>query len=181
MKVTRVLKSSGLFALLCLFLGVTTAQNTAVVQISGTVADPSGAAIPGAAVNAIQTDTGFNRSTVTGADGSYLLANLPLGPYRLEISASGFQAHIRSGITLQVNSNPQINVVLNVGAVAEAVEVVGNAALVESQNSSVSQVIDQQRVVDLPLNGRQVTQLILLSGAATTPPPRDLASSKNYP
>jgi hypothetical protein len=80
-----------------------------------------------------------------------------------------------------VNSNPQINVVVHLGSVTEAVHVVANAALLESQNSSVSQVIDQQRVVGLPLNGRQATQLILLSGAATTPPARDLVSSKNYP
>src|SRR5437773_8078858 len=123
-------------------------QNTSVVQIWGSVTDPSGAAIPGAAVTAIQTDTGLTRSTTSAADGAYLLPNLPLGPYRLEVSASGFQTYGRSGIILQVNSNPQINVALNIGSVTEAVEVVANAALVESQNSSVSQVIDQQRVVD---------------------------------
>src|SRR5262245_54228034 len=154
-------------------------QNT--VQISGDVVDPSGAAIPGATINATQVDTGLTRSAISGPDGAYVLPNLPVGPYRLEVSAKGFQTHARTGIVLQVNSNPQINVTLNVGSVAEAVEVVANATLVESQNSSISQVIDQQRVVDLPLNGRQVTQLILLSGAATTPPQRDLVSSKNYP
>ena len=154
-------------------------QNT--VQISGTVMDPSGAAIPGATINATQIDTKLTTSATSGPDGVYRLPNLPVGPYRLDVSANGFQPQARTGIILQVNSNPQINVTLNVGTLAEAVEVVANAALVESQNSSISQVIDQQRVVDLPLNGRQVTQLILLSGAATTPPQRDLVSSKNYP
>ncbi|MBZ5607639.1 MAG: carboxypeptidase regulatory-like domain-containing protein [Acidobacteriia bacterium] len=170
-----------LFWLTIVFCSMALAQNTSVVQISGVVTDPSGAAVPGATIKATQTDTGFNRSAVSASDGSYLLPNLPLGPYRLEVSANGFQAYARTGIVLQVNSNPQINVALNVGPVTEAVQVKANAALVESQNSSVAQVIDQQRVVDLPLNGRQATQLILLSGAATTPPPRDLASSKNYP
>lgn len=156
-------------------------QNMSVVQISGTVTDPSGAQLPRATVKAIQTETGFTQTSVTSELGTYLLPNLPVGPYRLEVAATGFQTHVRTGIILQVNTNPQINVAMTLGSVAEAVEVSANASLVEAQNSSVSQVIDRQRVVDLPLNGRQITQLILLSGAATTPPPRDLASSKNYP
>src|SRR5262245_49593175 len=117
--------------LACALFGLCVAaygQNT--VQISGAIIDPSGAAIPGATINATQLDTSLTTSTTSGSDGAYLLLNLPVGPYRLEVSANGFQTHARTGIVLQVNSNPQINVTLNVGSVAEAVEVVANAALV---------------------------------------------------
>src|SRR5437899_11916402 len=91
-----------LFLMLVAFSRFISVQNTSVVQISGSVTDPSGAAISGAAITAIQTNTGLTRSTTSAADGAYLLPNLPLGPYRLEVSASGFQTYGRSGIILQV-------------------------------------------------------------------------------
>jgi Carboxypeptidase regulatory-like domain len=156
-------------------------QATAVVQITGSVADASGGAVSGAKVTATQTSTGFSRETTSGADGSYLLSNLPIGPYRLEANAAGFKSYTRDGIVLQVNTNPTINVVLEVGALTQSVEVRAAAEMAETQTSGISQVIDQRRVVDLPLNGRQPTQLVLLSGAAVVSPPSDLASSKNYP
>ncbi len=155
-------------------------QATAVVQISGTVLDPNGSAVPGAQIKAIQTDTGFTRSTTSGPDGGYLLNSLPIGPYRLEATSPGFKTYEQRGIVLQVNTNPVINVALELGALSQAIEVQANAVMAETQSNSVSQVIDERRVVDLPLNGRQPTQLILLSGAAVTAPPSDLASSKNY-
>ncbi len=157
------------------------AQATAVVQISGTVTDPGGAAVPGAQLRATQTETGLVRSAVSATDGSYTLTSLPIGPYRIETSASGFRTQVQQGVVLQVNTNPILNVVLEVGTLQQSVEVSASAAMVESQSNSISQVIDQRRVVDLPLNGRQPTQLILLSGAAVTAPPSDMASSKNYP
>ncbi len=82
---------------------------------------------------------------------------------------------------LEVNSNPAIQVVLEIGSLSQQVEVKADAAMAETQSNSISQVIDQQRVVDLPLNGRQATQLVLLSGAATLPPSNGVISSKNYP
>jgi len=88
---------------------------------------------------------------------------------------------VQTGIVLQVNTNPVINVTLQVGSLSQEVEVSANATMVETQTNGVSQVIDQRRVVDLPLNGRQATQLILISGAAVTAPSSDMASSKNYP
>ncbi|MCU1263157.1 MAG: hypothetical protein JWO80_6042 [Bryobacterales bacterium] len=156
-------------------------QATAVAQISGIVSDPNGASVPAAQVKATQTATGQNRTATTGADGSYVLNSLPVGPYELEISVQGFKTYSRKGIVLQVNSNPEINVRLEIGSLSQQVEVTANASMAETQSNAVSQVIDQRRVVDLPLNGRQPTQLVLLSGAAVTAPPSDLASSKNYP
>jgi Carboxypeptidase regulatory-like domain len=147
-----------------------TAQAVANAEVHGTVADPSGAVIPGAMVKAIQTDTGQNLSTVTGSDGSYVLTNLPVGPYRLEVSSASFSTYVQSGVTLQVGNNVQVNVVLQVGSVTQDVKVTAAAAMVETQDTSVSQVIDQRRIIDLPLNGRQVTDLILLSGGSNVPP-----------
>jgi len=138
--------------------------------IHGEVADASGAGVPNAQIKATQTDTGQATNTVSAADGSYVLANLAVGPYRLEVSAPSFSNYIQSGITLQVGNNVLINVALQVGAVSQEVQVSANAAMVETQETSVSEVIDQRRIIDLPLNGRQATDLILLSGGASVPP-----------
>src|SRR5262249_35794016 len=81
----------------------------ATAQISGTVADPSGAVLPGAEITATQMETGIARMTVSNETGAYVLPNLPLGPYKLEISLPGFRTFVQTGITLQVNSSPVIN------------------------------------------------------------------------
>src|SRR5579884_2474980 len=146
------------------------AQAVANAQIHGVVTDSSGAVVPAAQVRAIQTETGQIQSTVTGPDGTYVLPNLPVGPYRLEVSAAAFSNYTQSGILLLVGNNVQINVALQVGAVTQEVQVAANAAMVETQDTSISEVIDQRRIIDLPLNGRQATDLILLSGGAAMPP-----------
>jgi hypothetical protein len=149
-----------------LFSVVVWAQATA--QISGTARDQSGAVLPGVEISATQTDTGISRSTVTNETGSYVLANLAIGPYRLEAGLPGFRTFVQSGVVLQVNSNPVINPVLEVGAVTEQVEVKASAALVETRSSGVGQVIENARILELPLNGRNVTELITLAGAAVS-------------
>jgi Carboxypeptidase regulatory-like domain len=154
-------------------------QATEVDQITGTIQDTTGSAIPKAEVKAFQTETGFTRSAVTEGDGSYVLSSLPIGPYRLEVSAAGFKTYVENGIVLQVNLNPTVNAKLEVGSVSQQVVVQENATMAETQTSAVSQVINSQSVVDLPLNGRQPTQLVLLSGAATTI--NGFVGSKNYP
>ncbi len=156
-------------------------QATSSVQISGTVTDNQNASISGARVKATQVDTGREFTATTSAEGAYALPNLPIGPYRFEAAADGFRTYVQTGIVLQVNTNPVINVALQLGSVGQEIQVQADATMVETQSNSVSQVIDQRRVVDLPLNGRQPTQLILLSGAAITAPASDMASSKNYP
>jgi hypothetical protein len=102
----------------------------------------------------------------TAADGGYLLTNLPLGPYRLEVAKEGFTKAVESGIELQVNADPAVDVALKVGAVTEQVNVEANAALVETRSSGVGAVIENQRILELPLNGRNTADLILLAGAA---------------
>src|SRR5205823_955190 len=138
----------------------------ATAQISGSVRDQSGAVLPGVEITATQTDTGVSRMTITNEAGLYVMPNLALGPYRLQAALQGFRTFVQTGILLQVNSSPVINVVLNVGQVTEAIEVQANAVTVEMRSLAVGQVIDNQRIIDLPLNGRDVTDLIPLSGAA---------------
>ena len=152
-----------------------------VSQISGTVKDSSGAILPGVEIKVVQTDTGVNRATVTDETGSYTLPNLAVGPYRFEASLPGFSTYVQTGIVLRVNSNPVINVVLQIGQVSQTLEVQADVAMVETHSTGVGQVIDQQRVVELPLNGRVATELIFLSGAATAAPAGDLNTNKNYP
>src|SRR2546422_3683442 len=136
----------------------------ATAQISGTGRDQSGAVLPGVEVKVTQTETGIARTAVTNETGSYVLPNLVLGPYRLEAALPGFRTYVQSGIVLQVNASPVINIVLEVGQVAEQVEVQANAALVDTRNSTVGSVIENERVLELPLNGRNVTDLIVLAG-----------------
>src|SRR5947209_2679311 len=159
---------------ICLFFAFLTSlhgQAIAVSQISGAVQDATGAAVPGATVKVTQTATGLSRTATAGADGGYVIPNLPVGPYELVASAPGFSNYVQKGIILQVSTNPIINPVLQVGAVSEQVSVTADAAMAETHNNAVSQVIDQERTVDLPLNGRNATQLVLLSGAATNTAP----------
>ena len=138
----------------------------ATAQMHGVVSDMSGAAIPGAAVKATQTDTGIVRTVTSGADGSFALTNLPLGPYSVEASKEGFSTEVQTGIVLQVNSDPAIPMALKVGQVAERVNVEANATQVETSSVGVGSVVENARVLDLPLNGRKPQDLIALSGAA---------------
>src|SRR5215469_12589056 len=148
------------------FLGPLKAQVTAVAQVSGTVADPSGAAVANAQVSMTETDKALTRTTATDNTGRYVFPELPVGPYTLEVKAQGFKDYVQSGIVLVVNNNIQINVAMQVGTLNEKVEVIAETSQVETKETSVASVIDQQRISELPLNNRQATQLILSLGAA---------------
>jgi len=158
-------------------------QGQAGTQISGLVSDTSGAVVPNATIRATQTNTGFVRTAISGPSGNYALPDLPVGPYRLEVKASGFNAYIQTGIVLQVSSSVTINITLHVGEVKQQVNVTANANMLQAQTTSVGQVMDDRRILDLPLNGRQATDLIMLMGAATNtvnPNLTDVKTSKNY-
>ena len=150
--------------------------NTA--QINGNVRDASGLAVSDATVVATQTSTGATRTATSSADGSFILPDLPIGPYTLDISKPGFAKYIQNGIVLQVDSNPTIDASLKVGSVSEQVTVEADAAMVETHSTGIGNVIDNQRVVELPLNGRDPTQLIFLSGMAT---PGTVPQLRNFP
>src|SRR5207249_10834143 len=123
-------------------------QSTA--QVSGTVRDQSGAVLPGVEVTATQTATGLVRTVVTNETGSYVLPSLPVGPYKLEAALPGFRTVAQTGIVLEINANPDINIKLDVGQVAETVEVLANTALVEVRTVGVGQVMETQQILELP-------------------------------
>src|SRR5450631_1432896 len=112
----------------------------ATAQLHGVVQDMTGAAVPGAAVKATQTDTGIERTTTSGTDGAFSLTNLALGPYRVETTKSGFAASIRTGIILQVDSDPTLTFSLGVGAVTESISVESNATQVETRAQGIGNV-----------------------------------------
>ena len=159
--VTSLFGGFFLSALACSLLW---AQATA--QINGRVTDQTGAVLPGVDITATQTDTGITRTTITDETGAFVLPNLATGPYRVEAALAGFRTFVQTGIVLQVNSSPVINAILEVGQVTDQVEVQANATMVETRSQGVGTVIENERILELPLNGRQATDLIVLTGAA---------------
>jgi len=149
---------------LVLLSGVAWAQATAA--LAGRVTDESGAVLPGVTVTVTQTDTAFTRTVATDSTGAWAMPNLPTGPYRLEVSLQGFRTYVQTGIVLQVGATPTINAVLAVGNLEETVAVEAAAPLVDVRSAGISEVVEQERIVALPLQGREVTDLIVLAGAA---------------
>jgi len=150
-------------------------------QINGIIKDGTGAAVPGASVKVTQTATGVTRTVTSATDGSYVLPNLPIGPYLLEVTKDGFNKSIQSGIVLQVNTSPTVDVTLQLGSVSTQVTVEAQALQVETRTTSIGQVVDNARIMELPLNGRDVHQLIFLAGMANFPGTAGLNSVRNYP
>ena len=151
----------------------------AVSQIQGTVQDSTGATVPGAEVKATQTATGTVRTTTSAGDGNYVLPNLPTGPYTIEVTKQGFTKYVQTGVVLQVASSPTIDIALKVGAVNESVQVEANATLVETQTTGVGGVMETERVLELPLNGRNSADLIQMVGAAVNTGVAGGASSRS--
>jgi hypothetical protein len=176
---SRTILSAGLIWLLA--AGTGWAQSVAGSQVSGVVKDSSGGVLPGVEVTITKTDTGAVRTAFTGADGAYVFPNLPVGPYKLKVVLQGFNTYVQEAIVLQVNTNPTIDVALTVGNVGEQVTVTAATTTVETRSTGVGQVIDNQQVTEIPLNGRQATELIFLSGLATSAPSGDLNTNKNFP
>jgi len=154
------------------------AQAGATAQISGIVRDSSGGVLPGVDVTATRTDTGLKRNATTEADGSYVILNLPPGPYQVEATLQGFRTFQQTGIVLQVGASPVINVSLSIGQVAETITVQASTPLVETKNIGVGQVMDNKRILDLPLNGRNPADLLAFLPAAV-PQPQNNASSRS--
>ena len=131
--------------------------------ISGTVSDQQGAVIPGAQVNVVNTSTNAVFSTMTNERGGYVAPGLSVGEYEISAESAGFKRAVHSGVTLQVNQIAQINLTLEVGAVAEVVEVTGEAPLVSASDATLGEVIERKSVADLPLNGRNALALTMLN------------------
>jgi hypothetical protein len=161
--------------------GIAFGQAVATVQITGTVIDSSGAVVPDAKITVTQTQTGLQRSTTSGSEGTYTIPQLPVGPYTLNVEKSGFKKYVQTGISLQVGDQPRISIALQVGEVTEAVQVTADAEMVQPTQTAMATVIDQRRITDLPLNGRQATQLIILAGAASASGTEGLRAVRTTP
>ncbi len=136
-------------------------------QIVGVVRDASGGVVPGVTVTATEVGTKFVRMTTSGTDGQYVLPTLRPTQYEVTVEAPGFRIFRRSGIELLANQSLTLNVTLEVGAVTETVTVAGAAVQVNTTNSTLNEVVDHSRIVELPLNGRDVARLTtLVAGTA---------------
>src|SRR5687767_6267338 len=144
-----------LVGVLSVFLSTTAWAQLSTAQLSGRVTDESGAVLPGVTITATQTDTGLARTVTTNDNGAYVLPNLPTGPYRLEAMLQGFRTYVQTGIVLQVAAAPVINVALALGNVEETVTVAADAPLVDVKSAGIGTVIENERILELPLQGRQ--------------------------
>ena len=173
----RSSRCSRLFALLFLFTACLVDAQGPTGEINGIVTDPSGSAIQGAAVSVSDPATGSTRTTRSNDSGFYSFPALSPATYRVSVEANGFQKEIRSGILIQVQQVARADFQLTVGAVTHAIEVAASAALLSSDDATVGQVIENKRIVDLPLNGRSYLALTALApGVSNTSSPINATS-----
>jgi outer membrane receptor protein involved in Fe transport len=144
---------------LTVFAGLEVGAQQITGNIRGTVVDPSGAVVQSAAVSAQQTETGLTRTASTDRDGAYVLVELPIGHYQIRAEAKGYQKYLQEGISLDVNQTATVNVHLKLGAETQQVEVKADAQLVQSTVSSLGQTVMEREILDLPLDGRNFSQL----------------------
>lgn len=158
---------SVLYSLFAIFLmiagaGLGHAQYT-TATLGGTVSDPSGATVANAKVVVQDLETGLQRQTQTGDSGTFSFTALPVGHYQITVEKPGFSRYVQSGITLVLDQTANVPVQLKVGDLSQQVTVSADAELVNTQSGTVGQLIDQRRIVDLPLDGRQPQNLLFLS------------------
>src|SRR5437660_3176389 len=141
-------------ALLAIFFAGCTVWAQVTASVSGRVEDASGASVPGATVTVNSLETGASRTVATDAAGTYRVLLLPVGRYEIKAEAPGFRAALQSGISLVVGQEAVVSLKLAVGAVQEQVTVTEEGPLVNTTTASVSGVVGERQVKDLPLNGR---------------------------
>src|SRR5438094_1151073 len=161
-------------SLICLAIfmmsGVTAIGQLTTATITGTVNDQSGAAVPGATVTLKNTDTGISRTAQTAENGKYEALSLPAGSYEISAALTGFRTVVHKGIGLAVGQNAVVDFALQVGEVTQHVTVTGETAQIETTTATVSNLVDEKKVTDLPLNGRDLTQLSFLQPGVTKSP-----------
>ena len=163
-KTIRIRNSARFSIILFLLVACTAARLHAqgYAKIVGTVTDPSGAVVPSATVMATQSQTGATSTVKTSAEGAYVFPALLPSEYAISVSAKGFENYKQTGIVLEADQSLTVNFKLVIGSSAKTVSVVGDAPQVDTTTGTLSQVIDESRVVDLPLNGRNAASLITL-------------------
>jgi Carboxypeptidase regulatory-like domain/TonB-dependent Receptor Plug Domain len=162
------------FALVVVLLCSRSEAQVSAARLSGTVTDPSGATITGAAVEITNVQTGIKRDVQTNGSGIYTAPSLPPGAYRVKISQTGFSTEVRTGITLDVGSDQILNVTVKVGSLSQEVAVSDTVQSVDLTSSTLNDVVEGKNVRELPLNGRSWTDLASLTTGVTviqTQPP----------
>ncbi|MBI4456743.1 MAG: TonB-dependent receptor [Acidobacteria bacterium] len=156
------------FVCLSIYCQVVLAQTTATIL--GTVKDDTGAVLPGVSVLVKHLDTARTRTVVTDDAGRYHVPNLELGSYELQAELAGFQTAVRSGIKLSVGQEAVVDFSMKVGEITEKVIVSGEAPLVQTTSSTLTALVDDKKIRDLPLNGRDFSQLVTLQAGVYAPP-----------
>ena len=164
------MRTLSLFLLLGLALATICSAQSPTGTISGIVFDPSGGVVAGAEILIVSDTTSVQYPAKTDSEGIYLVANLPPGPYRIQVSKIGFKTIIKPDIVIHVQDALAINFRLPLGAVSEIVTVQGGAPLVDTESGSVSTVIDRQFVDNLPMNGRSFNTLLQLTPGVVIAP-----------
>jgi hypothetical protein len=145
----------------------TLAAQSITGSITGVVTDASGAIVPNAEIVVLNKGTNVRSAVRSDANGNYTVPLLPRGDYRVEVSAPGFKHLVQEGITLQVQQTARVDLQLSVGEVAESVTVTADAARLETENATLSKVVDNRAIVNLPLNTRNVYNLVFLTPGVT--------------
>ncbi|HEY2040008.1 MAG TPA: carboxypeptidase regulatory-like domain-containing protein [Edaphobacter sp.] len=169
------------FAVLLLLVATTpflAGQGAGNASLQGNIVDQTGAVIPDAAITLTNAATSVTRSAVSDTKGQYSFPNAAVGTYNLSVTKAGFQTYTQTGIVLEVGSAISVNVPMTVGSQTERVEVKAEGLALQTEDASFKQTIDQQTVTEMPLNGRQMTGLITLSGGSTPAPGGDFTGSK---
>lgn len=162
-KYRGVLDLTSLLVLFVLLISTVCLGQITTSTIVGTVADASGATVPGAQVTAVNTATSFSRTAKTNDQGEYRLEFLPVGSYSVTISATGFKKVIQNGVVLEVDVPARVDAKMELGEVAQTVEVTSTAPLVNTTSTEVGRTIENQEVANLPLVNRNVYQLLQLT------------------
>jgi hypothetical protein len=146
------------------------AAQSFTATIRGTVRDQSGAVVPGANITVQNTNKGWTRTTVTNGLGDYVITQLPADTYSITAQLTGFKTEVREAVVLQVGQEGRIDFTLAVGGLEEKVVITAGAPLVQSENAMVGNVIDEQKIKEMPLNGREFWQLARIAPNVFEPP-----------
>ncbi len=174
----RAVRLAAILVLSLLAIPYASAQTVTTGQITGTVADPSGAVVRNATVR-LDSETGNRRESVTGQDGNYVFNLLAPGKYTLRVTAAGFQSAVVKDVEVRITETAAINIPLKIGSATETVDVVSDAALVQTAAPVLGRVVDSRTLTELPLATRNYTQILGLSTGAATYLPDNTSVGRN--
>jgi hypothetical protein len=177
-KLRSAMRTVSLLLLIALVSAISIQAQEVTAAINGEVTDPSGAAIAGAKVTAIDLDRGVRFTTTTGTGGNYTLPRLPVGRYDVQVENSGFQTSIKKDVTLVLNQVAELNFKLQVGNVGQSVEVTSAAPILQTEQTQINTVMETNAILALPLQSRNYQQLALLTAGVVSTSPESFNSGQ---